>query len=336
VAEITGAEPNEELVSFIQAARRVSKLVVYPPGRETKFLDVHPVIANHVLTVDSRGARHERFYPFDGMTLPGGFDAGYDQFTHHFGEHVRLLMQGGATMVSLSGGFDSRSTQKAMRPWMRNDTFAWTYIDLESSPHAVRNDLLAANRIAVDSGMLHRIVRLERSSDARFVDALRRSFPLGVQAAHIAGAVWDDLSHEHLELISMVAAIGTGFYEHSTELPDATRLARMYSSREHGGWEYTVDAFARFIEYADFTPDAFGPLDHHDLLYWESRSSRWSGLRMQELEMSHPIASPFNSRRVLEGMLGAPYEERASKQMLSMFLADSSTNPAESKRAGLG
>ncbi len=323
VGELVGAAVNTAVKQLMARAKEMKTPgTLYWPGIETPFLDVLPVLPNHLLRVTRRGAEHERFYPFADTTLLTSADEAYEAFRQTFELHTRLLCGLGRTGISLTAGVDSRTTLKAARGHLGRDSLSWTYYNFDRPHKGMQADLLAANRLAGEYSLEHRIVAIETSQDAAFDAAYARSFKHTPQFRALAHAYHDQIPHDVVELQSMVAEVGTGFYKRREGPPTVERLTALYSSSEFGALPEVRQAMERYVQYARFEPGALGDLDYHDLFYWETRIGRWGTLRMQEVDLSHRLVLPFNARAVVEALQAPPLQDRVAKQALLRYLED--------------
>jgi asparagine synthase (glutamine-hydrolysing) len=323
VGEVTGTEPNEPMMDLMRRAKQMSTPgTIYWPGVETPFIGVLPLLPNHTLTFDGHTVGHDRFYPFPDTALPQDPDDAYDQFRDLFTKHVKLLCGLGRVGVSLTGGMDSRATFKAARPHLGADALTWTYYKFRAPDPAMQADLLSANAVAREARVAHQVVAVELPPDGPFAEAYERSMRYTQQFRALAGAYHHQLPGDLVELQSMVAEVGTGFYKKRTKgLPTTQRLAQLYSNSDFGRLPEIASALEKFVDYADFRADRFDSVDWHDLYYWEARIGRWGTLRMQEVDLSHQLMLPFNARGIVEALQAPPLESRVKKQALARYIA---------------
>jgi hypothetical protein len=318
LGEATGAAVDTELAEVMRVARRQSPYVVYSPGARTFHRGVRPVLPNHALEWDGATARHRRFYPFPDTRFPA--DA-YDSFVHHFTEHCRLLARGQPVSVALTGGRDSRASFAGLRRNHRVGLSAWTSVTTNDPPTSEVEDAAAAAAMCALLDVPHRVVEVSRDRETpEFAEAIDRTFPVRTQVRGLAASVHRDLPPDAISIQSMIAEAGTGFYlDRPVAGADAAALARVYSSRPIGTSRYAIEAFEDYIEYAEFEVDRFGPWSQHDILYWEHRLPLWAALRFQELDLSHRVELPFNSRHVLEALASAAPATRKGKYFLQAY-----------------
>lgn len=322
--EIAGLDVDPAPRRFIDEARSMqTKGTLFAPGVVTPFVGLLPLLPNHTLTFDHSRVEHRRFYPFADTVLVRDVDAAYGRFAENFSRHVALLCGLGRTGISLTSGLDSRATFAAARPHLDANALTWTYYKFHAPTDAQRDDLLGASGLAARARVQHQVISVRRTSDRpsdEFDRAYARTLRHTPQFAALAAAYYDDLPHDLVELQSMVAEVGTGFYKARRDAPTPKRLAYLYSSSDFGRLPEVRAEAARFMAHADYSPGALGSLDYHDLYYWELRIGRWGTLRMQEVDLTHQLMLPFNARAIVEALQGPALEHRVAKQALQRFI----------------
>jgi len=315
LAETAGLDTDRELVELLHDASAHSPYVVFAPGVRLLPVGARPVLPNHLLRCTGATVRHERYYPFAETQ----FDRdGYDRFRHHFTEHARLLSRR-RVEVSLTGGRDSGASLAALVRNHRLDVGTWTGVRSNRSNVSEVADAAGARRAAERFGYPHRILDIPTVESDEFARAFTRTFPLLPQYRAMAAAS-ADLGPDAVTLQSMIAEVGTGFYKvRDRQDAGADALAATFSRQRVATSDYGRAAFEEFIDYAEFTPDRFGPWSRYDLQYWEHRVALWASLRVQELEVTHRVELPFNSRHVLEGLASAPWRVRIAKLFLQAY-----------------
>lgn len=320
VRETVNAGIDDSIAAFMRHAKTVgAPATLYWPGIETPYQGVVALLPNHVLRVNGGRVEHDRFYPFPETQLPSSVESAYAQFHDLFSTHVRLICGLGRIGISLTGGRDSRATLAAARPFLGPDALTWTYYKFQAPDRGMQADLLEANAIAWRANLPHRIVSVEESA-GEFAVAYARTFRHTPQFRVLAEAYRAQLPHDIVEMQSMVAEIGTGFYKRRDAPFSIDRLTHLYGRGEFARSPAITAAIERFVEYGSFDPTRFGPIDYHDLFYWESRIGRWGTLRMQEVDLAHQIALPYNSRGIVEALQGPSLADRVDKQALSRFI----------------
>ncbi|WP_439565209.1 hypothetical protein [Microcella sp.] len=312
VAEQIDAQPDLGLRDFLAEARKGSNYVVFRPGVRGDYREVRQLLPNHYWELlPGREVSHTRFYPFSDTVLDEPL-GGVERFSMHFDRHIEAICSLPNVTVSLTGGNDSGSSFAGFRRHRREDTFTWTIADPGTRSQV--QDAEAAGHRSRAAGVPHRVVPKEYSHDPEFERAARRTFAAGLQAFGFSSSTFSGLPHDIVNVQSMLAEVGTGFYRNRDfEKPTASNLARTYSSQPHGASGYAREAFAEFIEYADFREERFGPWSWYDILYWESRAGLWSAIRVAELELSHRVEMPYNSRHVLEALASGSWRQRQER-----------------------
>jgi asparagine synthase (glutamine-hydrolysing) len=335
LAEVTGAQPSEAVREMMAEAKPFAgKTTIYLPGFHTRHVGVYPLVANHLLEIARGEVRHTRFYPFSDTTFEKRTDEAYERFVWAFTRHTRLLCTAGdEVMISLTAGSDSGATFRAALPHLGPDSFTWTYLPGDQPKTEVKNDADVAQALSKANGVQHRLALLaDTDTDQRFAKAYNRTFREGGQHRRMALAAFMHLPHDRVHLQSMVAEAGTGFFKNrpapgSPELekaPTAERLAWLHSRNDWGRSPRVIAAMEAYLPHTDLSPSRLGEFDYHDAFYWELRLSRWAAIRFQELDLVHRVALTFNSRHVLEGLVGPPLTERSGKQALIRFVAGGS------------
>jgi len=327
--EVSGAALNEPYIDLMRRARELgANRTIYWPGVETPFVGVSPVLVHHLLRVrQGRAARHERFYPFPDTDVIRDVDTAYAAFREAFLCHTRLLTSMSKEIgVSLTGGLDSRTTLASALPHTKGSRVrTWTYLN-RSPDRAILDDAYAARELARERGLRHDIVlvggRSQGLAPHAFDRAYKRSFRYTSQLPAVPKAYVSDLPASIVELQSMVAECGTGFYKDRSEPFSLDRVVRLYQNSPFGEVHLVREAFERYVEYSGLTPDDVAPLDWHDVLYQESRIGRWGSLRIQEVELAHRIHLPFNARGIVEALSGPELPFRVKKQALERLVRD--------------
>lgn len=78
-------------------------------------------------------------------------------------------------------------------------------------------------------------------------------------------------------------------------------------------WKESVTAFQSYIHDTGLDVVA-GMLDPFDQFYWEHRMPTWQGMAMGERDFYGEPFIPYNSRRVFNAMLGAPFDSRRNDE----------------------
>jgi hypothetical protein len=126
----------------------------------------------------------------------------------------------------------------------------------------------------------------------------------------------ENFKQEDTEIQSMFAEIGNGFYTRRGSFSfEPVELARLYSSEKRGESEYAIRSFERYIKQVSFKSGALGDWSPYDIFYWETRVTNWIARRLRELEYSHAVFTPYNSRHVLEALASPGWQERLDRKI---------------------
>lgn len=60
----------------------------------------------------------------------------------------------------------------------------------------------------------------------------------------------------------------------------------------------------------------------YDLLYWEHRMSRWLGLKLLGLDISHNVVCLYNNRRLLRKLLSIPERDRRNSIIFRKIISN--------------
>lgn len=320
-AKAANSSVDKVAAELVRTARKMKTPgTLFPPGTMTGYSGVLQILPNHLLKSSEVSSTLERYYPFPSTALESHPEESFDSFVTTFSKHVRLLSKLGPLGISLTGGRDSRATLAAAIPFADENTVAWTYYN-SGNPHPEHlKDLEVAKDLAKRAGIAHRAVDIGAKPDPDFAQAVQATMGATAQMPRIPIAYHTQLPGNLVELQSMAAEVGTGFYKNRKGRADVGRLAELYARGPFSELPEVRVEMAKFIEYADFREDNLGPLDFHDLFYWEHRLGRWGSRRIQEVDLAHNVVLPFNARSILESSLGRPIDERHQKRDLVRYV----------------
>lgn len=317
---------DDSAQALLRRAREMNtRGTLFYPGVLTGYSDVYQVLPNHLLSIGPEAVSHKRYYPFPTTSLTESPADAFENFKTAFTDHTRLLCQFGRIGISLTGGLDSRATLAACVDFLDSTSLSWTYYNSQK-PHAgLDEDLAKARQLAELVNLRHVAVDLSAPYDQEFERAYNKSMGRAAQMRVLAVAYDTQIPHDVYELQSMGAEVGTGFYKNRGGEPTVQRLAQLYSKGEFGSLPEVQEEIARYIDYADMSAEALGPIDYHDIFYWEHRLGRWGARRIQEVDLTHNILLPFNARRILESLMTPAVELRSGKRDISRFVKESGT-----------
>lgn len=324
-AVIAECDQNPKAVEVMESPLYTDAGGKYYPGLLTPFESVFPLFANCFLSHDKNLAKtsHTRFYPWSDIQPLGDRGVVLDAFAAVLERHVELLASLGKTNISLTGGLDSRAAAFAAVKNVKEGSYAYTYFRFEGAVRETVQDLMGASDWARTLGLPHRIIRLHPfDAEADWVKMYVQSFPKGARFPALAQCYAENFSNDDISLVSTIAETGTAFYKvREEEVPSPVALANKFSRSPIGSSEMVIDIFKEFVEYSDFNAEKMHNLDWHDLFYWEHRNSKWAALWYSELDLSHRVFLPFNSRALIEIMLSLEYPLRESRYLLTEYCA---------------
>jgi hypothetical protein len=323
LAELTAAPVNAALVTFLATAR-LEKYVVYPPGNQCEYEGMEQLTSNSYYRCTDSDLQQQRFYPFPDTTFD---NCDFATFSHHFNNQIKGICEKRRVIISLTGGFDSQAAFEALRRFGDRHVYSWTFV---SQDPAHTKDAQAARRVSESAGIRHRALSLIPKVTPRRRAELVATFGTGMQHPTWSASALHFFTQRETELQSMFAEIGNGFIAKRPEFqftPD--NLAALYSSQPRGKSDYAINSMATFMEVATFTKESCEPWSPYDLLYWETRATNWSARRVRELEYSHSVFLPYNSRHVVEAMASVPWDDRVNRTMQKRFVDTLGGNSAD-------
>lgn len=325
--------PDERARRLLESAKRLGAPgTIYLPGALTHWSHVKQVLANHYLDAFSTPPRQKRFYPFHDTSLSRNPETAYNAFVELFERHVGIICQLGKPGISLTGGRDSQCTLAAALPYITPQTYVWTFHKSTSFHQGIDDDLKRAHSLSRQLGLNHTKVDVSLDPDPSFEAAFTTTMGHGHQMRRLPEAYNQQIPEDVIELNSMVAETGTGFYKRRDEAEiSAERLALLYSRSDFGRSDEVVQAYEEYISDADFSLRQISPLDYHDIFYWENRIGRWGAQRIQEVDMTHLVMLPFNSRGIIEALMVPEFAKRADKQALTRYIEGSLSSSSVGK-----
>lgn len=327
-AELIGGTEDLRSLSIMTSPQYSDGGGRYYPGMLTPYEGVHPLIANCLVRYDSqRGEpRLERFYPWTAIQATAPPEVSLFSFARQLESHLDLMATLGPTHISLTAGLDSNTVLKAARGRLAPGSLSYTYFRFENAVPETVSDLLGASEAARAAGVPHRILRVHQydASDP-WMKFYAGTFPRGARFPSLAKTYAQSFDPADISLISLIAETGTVFYRERDD-PNLTprRLARKYTYAPIRDSDVLAEVFAEYIAATDFALESIGNIDYHDLFYWEHRNPKWASLWYSEIDLSHRVLLPFNSRHLIETMLSLPYELRSSRYLLNAYLSSPS------------
>lgn len=231
----------------------------------------------------------------------------------------RSMAQGREVELTLTAGLDSRTVLAIA---LHADVQFRTYTYGNTSPTKI--DRLAAAELATRAGVEHVVVsnRVNDQSLKERIDEVNYN---------VHHARWVGCLRQYFQDPHSVAVLGNGLeIGRSNYTPqrragaaapvDALKMAQLHHRKvgrqvnelidDFGVerfWDISIEAFQGFI---DDTGYVTGLLDPFDQFYWEHRMGTWQGVAMGERDFYAASFIPYNSRRIFDSLLGAPFESR--------------------------
>lgn len=296
----------------------------YYPGVLTPYENVRPLIANCMLNFEllQRKVTHKRFYPWKSIDQKSNLDTVFREFSNVLERHVGLMTQLGKTNISLTAGLDSRTVLQAIRGRAQRGSYTYTYFRFEDSVESTIEDLMGAGESARSHNIQHKILRLKPYDQAdSWVKEYVKTFPKGSRFPALANCYRENFNDDDISLISTIAETGTVFYAEREDAEiSAKRLAGKFTYTKINTSPDLIRIFDEYIDFTQFYKHKIYDIDYHDLFYWEHRNSKWANIWYSELDLSHRVLLPFNSRRLIELMLSIPFELRKGKYLLNRYI----------------
>lgn len=335
VAEVLGADPDEESLALLETMRsRLAGRTAFMPGQRTAYRGVRALLPNLLarLTLDHGRAtatiEQERFWPREPGVGTEDVDAVYAAFRERITGHVELLSRLGRPAVSLTAGRDSRVTAAVAGGLLpERDGLTFTYVNpLDAARGAgAAEDVIGASAVASALGVPHRVLRWRQPPDGGTFDVLqRRTYAPLVPSRGAAHAMWADLPRDLVQLQSNGAEVATTHTRPRRDDPlSPERLMELMLGGPPGAHDDLAEAaYGDYLDSASLTQGRLHGYDHHDVFYWEQRMGRWGWQKFVDGDFGHRILLPFNDRVLLETMLSLPYPVRRDRVLFTRLFED--------------
>jgi len=309
VADIQGYEMSPDAREFVSSPE-YGRQNSYFPGVATPYSAVKMLTANTLL--DIRDRKVHRYFPRAPLETRRITDGLVEEIARLFSSQIDLLSRDHRLAVSLSGGFDSRTTMAASRDH-REDILYFTYGGLQK----YEDDALLAAELCRKFDLEHMVIRKEDCGEGleeflavwRVNTAFMRSDADGA----IAKAIYESRLRDALHLKSNGSEITRVWYRWGMKhmLPNdiaPDTYAALYNIRPRS--PFVVDAFRRYVETVEFRKEALFGYDVYDLLYWEHRVSAWHALQILDTDAAYDNFNIFNNRHILKLLLSVPFGDR--------------------------
>lgn len=292
------------------------------PGNRTPYARTRVLTANTYYWMTANVIR--RFWPIMSPA-PRTVEEAAEELLDASANALKAMARGKSVALTLTAGLDSRSILAiALHAGVPVDTY--TYGD----NHSTKVDRLMGGDLANMFGLEHTVIseRIEdpvlkrrlgeavySSHHGRWVGALRKHFIGKYDVAVLGNALEIGRSNytpqRNRGAAAPVTADSMAGLHHMKVGKEVDRLIDEFGADTFH--KASRDAFQAFIDDTGFDVVA-GMLDPFDQFYWEHRMATWQGVAMSERDFYAEPFIPYNSRRVFEAMLGAPFASRRADE----------------------
>lgn len=304
------------------------------PGDLTPVQELRRLVPNHLLTLSGGTFRTIRFYPGDALE-PMTMEERAEKAASILENTMALIPEKWEKpAITLTGGCDSKTTLACAKK-VRDRYSYFSY----ASQEAEALDAEGAAVICKSLGLKHTIHPIpEQSPDEDLVREIIAAnmgdigyLPLREVRKRMYLSRMKDVD---VEVKSWVSEVGRAYFHKRfakrsfPASPTPRYLTTLYKVFLHDR-RLVRETDAIFREYQEkyLRPEDAGVFDWIDLFFWEFRMGGWNGLVITgEHRYAFDITIPYNNRRLLELLLGAPVEDRISDRLYAMIR--SRTDPA--------
>lgn len=277
------------------------------PGSLCPYLGVKALLANHWLDVGS--GQVQRFWP---VNEPPRLNTGeaVAQACNVLQKMMEGIVSGGKSMLSLTGGRDSRVVLAATRSLV-NSVSLFTIQADGTAP----DDITIPSQIAERFHLNHRIIR----NEAAPVDVLKlydeASAGMSVGARReIVGACWKLADTDFIHVGGTLGEVARAYYW-------PTVLPKRVTDNDLNPVLVNRSAPVRnaLREWHDSVPD-LSPATVFNLLYLEQRGGRWAGTGLAASNLFFESAALFSSRELFTAICGIDPAVQKSGQLPVAFV----------------
>lgn len=307
VAEAVGAQPG--YFGYSDYLQR-NNLRTWP-GRATSRIGIQRLTPNTELSATTRRLR--RLFPSHART-PIAVPEIADLIITRATEQLNTFADSGRSlMVSLSAGLDSRVSLALLRDVP--DVLYFTY-DLTYRAHskASLHDATTASELARRFGLAHQIVDIaSQQVPAHYEREMNRNASLSHSRALSVGYA-EQLPGDRTHIRSNGFEVGRAYYRNAGFDLDSVgaREMRSVASNRKSSDRAAIDAFQEYINSTHFLDAVASGYDPLDLFYWEHRMGAWMTAALHESDIAHDTHILVSSREILNAMLSASFQDRAT------------------------
>lgn len=322
---LAGTAPSElakDVAEVWKRTLRHGKGVRYLPGIRAPHKDVWMLTPNTWLHVPDGTVT--RFWPRLPRVENPDVGALAEQAAEIMSGTASAAARNWPLATSLTAGLDSRLALAACREVADRISF-FSHINSERPNRSHKVDLDIARDITGQLGLTHTVYELGEPAKGEEYNEFWKVWlsNMGIVRglpALMKGYV-DNWPQGTLHLRSNVAEVGRVFYK-GERLDSITSAALTW--RWNAGMGDDPDcaaAFDEFCKVAQFTDEAMMGYDPLDLFYWEHRMGSWHAWLCIEADVAHDTFPIYSSRRLLEVMLAAPFEDRLNAVLFHRAIA---------------
>lgn len=288
------------------------------PGNRTPYSRTKILTPNTYYWMTANVVR--RFWPITSPQPVSVEEAAY-KLLESSSHALQTLARGRTVRVTLTAGLDSRAVLAiALHSGVKFETYTY------GNTYASKRDRQIGKELATQFGIKHTIIDTpipNPTMDQRLVEA--HPTPHHGSWVYALCHYFEDI--DDAAVLGNSLEIGRSNYtpQRDNEAPapvDAVSMAGLHHRKvgkavlgaieefgEDRFWELSEAAFRGFIHDTGYE-STVGLLDPFDQFYWEHRMGTWQSVAMGERDFYGVSFIPYNSRRIFETLLGAPFASR--------------------------
>lgn len=267
------------------------------PGTGSAFLGIDRLLPNHYLNV--RTGEVQRYWPTAAVPQ---LDA--DAAITRSGEMLTGVLAAASGRYPLAMGMTAGNDTRLLLAAARGCSEQLTYYTLKKTGMTwLTPDIRIPHTMLRDLGLSHEVIPVRTMSRAPVTQVIAATFtPFHQQTADQAAALLDSPPRDDGDWVTVngnvceiarIPWIGLG----QLTLEKMTAAVHMAASA------YAVDQLTQWHEKALPAIETSG-INPWEFFYWEQRLSAWGGMVRTEFDVVEEAVSPYNSRMLLECMLG--------------------------------
>ena len=318
MAEIFDISKDKNIINFMSWDEYKSRTVKYLPGDLSLWEQVHPLIPNNFLDLESGTC--SRYWPVQLKRI-----GSYGELFKSYDSHIKGLinfLRNHSVLVGVTGGIDSRVVFAAMQKYnLKFSGFTWlgSYVE--------EKEIFPINKIIDLFGINHQFIDMsgDFNSEVAVVSGLNSGGYRG--KSRLAALMYEKFHDSHSIFVRGYGGeILRGFYNIS-KVPmrdfSASSMSIAYSSsirKVEPGVEYikyveqAFEIFRSRANYEDMEKFCFEPAD---IFYWEHRMGVWGSAMLNEHDSAVYSLVGMNGRALYECAFSLNDSERLSKKLLS-------------------